>query len=61
MLIAIAVYFNLEIEQFDTINAFTNSRMDKETYVELPDGKKKPGHILRCWMALYGFNISPLL
>ena len=46
MLIVVAVYFDLKIEQFDAINAFTNSRINKEIYVELPNGKRKLKYVL---------------
>ena len=36
-LIAIAAYFNLDIYQFDAINAFCNALIDKLIYVRYPD------------------------
>ena len=37
-LMAIATYFDLDIEQFDAINAFCNAYNDKLVYVRYPDG-----------------------
>jgi len=36
-LIAIAAYFNLDIYQFDAINAFCNTLIDKLIYICYPD------------------------
>ena len=61
MLMALAAKWDLEIRQLDAVNAFPNSELDEEVYVELPDGYKlsgKVGHLLR---ALYGLRRSPLL
>jgi hypothetical protein len=37
-LIAIAAFFNLDIYQFDAINAFCNAKIDKLVYVRYLDG-----------------------
>jgi len=60
-LMAIAAYFDLDIQQFDTINAFTNATIDKLIYVRYPDGYHVPGHCLMLHKALYGLLRSPLL
>ena len=43
------------------MNAFPNSELDEEVYVELPDGYKLPGKVGRLLRALYGLRRSPLL
>ena len=40
MLMALAARWDLEIRQLDAVNAFPNSELDEEVYVELPDGYK---------------------
>jgi hypothetical protein len=60
-LMAITAYFDLDTEQLDAINAFTNSRIDEEVYVRCADGYEEQG---KCWKlnrALYGLRRSPLL
>lgn len=60
-LMAITAYFDLDTEQLDAVNAFTNSRIDEEVYVRCADGYKEQG---KCWKlnrALYGLRRSPLL
>jgi hypothetical protein len=53
-LMAITAYFDLDTEQLDVINAFTNSRINEEVYVQCADGYEEQG---KCWKlnrALYG-------
>lgn len=60
--IAMAAQFDLEIEQFDVVNAFLNASLEGEpVYCELPDGFKKPGKCVRLLNALYGLRDAPLL
>ena len=61
MLIVLAVRWDLEIRQLDAVNAFPNSELDEEVYVELPDGYKLPGKVGHLLRALYGLRRSPLL
>jgi hypothetical protein len=58
---AIAAYFDLNIQQFDAINAFTNATINELIYVRYPDGYHVPGHCLMLRKALYGLPRSPLL
>jgi hypothetical protein len=60
-LMAIAAYFDLDIEQLDAIAAFTNAILDEEIYCYPPDGFKKPGMYMRLRKALYGLVRSPVL
>jgi hypothetical protein len=60
-LIAIAAFFNLDIYQFDAINAFCNAKIDKLVYVRYPDGFQVPGHCLKLQRALYRMPKSALL
>ncbi|RMZ79296.1 hypothetical protein DV736_g6685, partial [Chaetothyriales sp. CBS 134916] len=61
ILMALAARWDLEIKQLDTVNAFPNSELDEEVYIELPDGFKQRGIIGRLLRALYGLRRSPLL
>jgi hypothetical protein len=58
---AIAAYFDLDIQQFDTMNAFYNAFLDEDIYVRYPDKFHIPGHCLQLIRALYGLLKSPLL
>lgn len=57
-LMAIAAYFDLEIHQFDAINAFTNSEIDELVYVKYPDGFQILGYCLKFRKPLYGLPRS---
>lgn len=61
ILMALAARWDLELQQLDAVNAFPNSPLDEEVYVELPDGFKQPGMVGRLLRALYGLRRSPLL
>jgi hypothetical protein len=60
-LMAMAAHFDLDIYQFDAINAFINSYVDETIYVRYPDGFQVPGKCLRLVRALYGLPRSPFL
>jgi Reverse transcriptase (RNA-dependent DNA polymerase) len=61
ILMALAARWDLQLKQLDAVNAFPNSPLDEEVYIELPDGFKQPGMIGRLLRALYGLRRSPLL
>jgi len=58
---AIAARFNLELKQYDAVNAFINAQLEDTIYIRMPPGHKNPGKILRLQKALYGLQQSPLL
>ena len=60
-LIAIAAAFNLEIRQYNTVNVFTNAKLNKLIYCYCPEGFNQNGQILELLIALYRLKISPLL
>lgn len=60
-LMAIAAVFNLEICQYDAVNVFINSTVDKDVFCECPDGFKQPGLVIQLQQALYSLCQSPLL
>ena len=60
----IAAKFDLEIDQYDVVNAFINAKREKSSslvYCQLPDGFKEFGKCARVDRALYGLRDSPAL
>jgi hypothetical protein len=61
LLMAIAADRDLELKQYDVTNAFVHATIDREVYMRMPDGHRKPNTALKLNKALYGLRISPLL
>jgi hypothetical protein len=53
-LIAIAAVFDLDIRQIDAVNAFVNSKLDKEVYTYIAEGFSEYSYIYQLKRALYG-------
>jgi Reverse transcriptase (RNA-dependent DNA polymerase) len=60
-LMAIAAAFDLEMAQFDAVNAFVNSDIDEEILCFPPEGFERPGWVWHLRRALYGLKQSPVL
>jgi hypothetical protein len=60
-LVAIAARFDMEMLQYDAVNAFVNAPLGEEKYMEMPPGYRRAGKILSLKKALYGLRKSPLL
>jgi hypothetical protein len=60
-LMAIAAYFNMEIRQYDAVNAFTNAQLATPVYCYPPEGFSDSDHLWELQRALYGLKTSPLL
>lgn len=60
-LMAIAARFDLEMIQYDAVNAFVNAKLEKDVFMRMPPGYRKFGKILELQKALYGLRESPLL
>lgn len=60
-LIAIATRFDLELIQYDVVNAFVHAPIDRDIFMRMPHGYKRPRTVLKINKALYGLRISPLL
>jgi hypothetical protein len=60
-MMAIAAYFDLEVWQYDAVNAFANSTLDPPILCRCPDGFEGLGRTIWLLMALYGLKVSPLL
>jgi len=61
---ALAAHFDLEIDQYDVVNAFVNAKRSSEgspVVCLLPDGFKIPGKVCELDRALYGLRDSPAL
>ena len=54
---AIAAAFDLEIQQYNIVNAFINAKLSKLVYYYYLEGFKQDGHILELLIALYGLKI----
>ncbi|RYP52889.1 hypothetical protein DL770_011007 [Monosporascus sp. CRB-9-2] len=60
-LIAVAARFDLELKQYDAVNAFVNANLPYEMYMKTPPGYPEHGKTLLIRKALYGLRESPLL
>lgn len=61
ILMAIAARFDLELLQYDAVNAFVNADLDEDVYMRMPPGYRKAGNVLHIKKALFGLRKSPLL
>ena len=60
-LMALAAYFNMEIRQYDAVDAFTNASLPSPVYTYQPEGFGDSLHIWELRTALYGLKTSPQL
>jgi hypothetical protein len=61
---ALAAHFDLEMKQFDVVNAFVNAKRENGSTpvaAHLPDGYKQEGKCVEIDRALYGLRDSPAL
>jgi len=61
ILLSISVKRNYTLRQLDVKSAFLYGNIDGETYLELPEGYRKPGKVWRLHKAIYGLKQSPRL
>lgn len=60
--LSIVNHLDLECDQVDIIGAFLNGEIDRELYVDPPQGSEIPaGHVLKLRKSLYGLRQSPRL
>jgi hypothetical protein len=59
-LMAIAAAFDLEIRQYDVVNAFVNSRLDEQIFCVSLEGYERSNQSWLLLRALYGLKQSPL-
>lgn len=60
-IMALAARFDLELLQYDAVNAFVNAKLDEDIYMKMPPGYRKDEVVLKLQKALYGLRRSPLL
>lgn len=60
-IMTIAAAFDLEIHQFDAINAFVNSKLNDEMICEFFEGFRQPEKCWKLLRALYDFKQAPML
>jgi Reverse transcriptase (RNA-dependent DNA polymerase) len=53
--------FDLELLQYDAVNAFVDARLEEDVYMKMPPGHRRNGTILKLNKALYRLWRSPLL
>ena len=58
---AITIRFDLELIQYDAVNAFVNAKIDKDVYIRLPPSYKKAATLTKLNKALYRLRESLLL
>src|SRR6266536_1072920 len=58
---ALAARFDLELTQYDAVNAFVHVKLNETVFMRMPDGYQKNNHILKLNKALYGLRRSPIL
>lgn len=61
ILIAAATRFNMELLQYDAVNAIVHAQIDETVFMEMPPGYQQKGYVLQLRKALYGLRRSPLL
>ena len=61
ILMAIATRFDLKILQYNTVNAFINTLLNKIIYIKIPIRYKKKGKVLYFHKVLYKLKKLPLL
>ena len=58
---AIVATFDLEIRQYDAVNAFANAMLTTPIACQCIEGYERANYILWVQRALYGLKTSPLL
>src|SRR5437016_8821488 len=58
---AMAARFDLELTQYDAINAFVHANLDETIFMKIPDGYQKNDRILKLNKALYELRRSSIL
>jgi hypothetical protein len=58
---AVVARFDLDLMQYDAVNAFVNAQLTRKVFMRMPPGSRKHGMILMLKKALYGLRESLLL
>lgn len=59
ILLQLAAMYDLELVQLDVPSAFLNAPLDEDIYMEIPEGFKQDGKIMKLNKALYGLKQGP--
>ncbi|KAI3635902.1 hypothetical protein MIR68_006540 [Amoeboaphelidium protococcarum] len=59
LVLAVAAYYDLEIDQMDFCTAFLNGKLNEEIFMKGPAGSEFEGQLLRLLKSLYGLNQAP--
>lgn len=57
--LSIAASQNLELQQLDVPQAFTQAELEEDVYMEMPEGFEQPGMVCHLKKSLYGLKQSP--
>ena len=58
---AIAARFDLELKQYDAVNAFVHAPLSNKVYMRMPIGYREKGKVYQLNRALYGLRESFIL
>ena len=56
--LAISARFDLELYQYDAVNAYVHTTLDEQVYMKMPPGYRRKGVVYRLGKALYGLRKS---
>lgn len=61
LLLALAAHNNWNVHQMDVKSAFLYGKLDRDLYMEIPDGFKEPHKVYKLRKCIYGLKQSPLV
>ena len=61
VLLVIVVKFDLKLYQYDVVNTFIYTKLNKVVYIRMPLGYEKKDMVFILYKALYRLRKSPLL
>ncbi|KAI1003447.1 hypothetical protein K3495_g4758 [Podosphaera aphanis] len=61
LLLALAAHNNWDIVQMDVKSAFLYGKLDRDIYMEIPDGFKESNMVYKLRKCIYGLKLSPLV
>ena len=59
ILLALAAYFDWEVQQMDVVTAFLNPALNEEVYMAHPEGFEEDGKVCLLQKTLYGLKQAP--
>ena len=61
LLLALAAQNNWDVVQVDVRSAFLHGKLDRDIYIEIPDGFKESNMVYKLQKCIYGLKQSPLV